>query len=459
MVGTASLDSDGYSTQTAWNATCYNADGNTVYNGTNQCSGATGGPAPGATGIYSFTNPFPEGVTPLISSPTGLGNNLGTTLSTMLKSQRTPETYNFNFGWEYEFPHDVVLSVGYVGSRGLFLPLAKVDLNTLPLSVIASYNYSLCVDTSNPACVMVPNTWEPIQPSNNGNAGLSTVPLWVSLQQYPQFGNGSYGSGSGVLVNGYPGGDSEYSSLQTKIQKRLTKHFTTLTSFTWAKLMTDDGNPPLGFVGYHLGTPQDTRNMNLEHSVSPQDVRFQFTWQVSYDLPVGRGRAVNLSGLADAIVGGWSTNAVAYVSSGIPVASPIVGASLSYFNQRPNLTCDPGQGAPHTATEWFSPNCFALPASPFVAGTAPAYLDQVRTMGADDVDLSLYKSFHLGGERDLRFEISSFNIANKSQFGAPGTPSITNLIGSPSTYLPQFGVISADSNSPRQFQFGSRFTF
>ena len=73
MVGNASLDSDGFASQTFWDATCINADGNTVYNGTSQCEGATGGPAPSTTGIYSLTDPFPQGVVPLISSPTGTG--------------------------------------------------------------------------------------------------------------------------------------------------------------------------------------------------------------------------------------------------------------------------------------------------------------------------------------------------------------------------------------------------
>ncbi len=254
MVGTASLDSDGYSSVTNWDATCLNADGNTVYNGTSACiDAAPGSPAPSNTGIYSLSNPFPQGIVPLISAPTGLGNNLGTSLNTMLHSQRTQETYNFNFGIEYEFPHEIVLSVGYVGSRGLFLPLGQVDLNQLPLGVIASNGASLCVDTSDPSCVMVNNTWKNIQPAANANTGADTVPLWVSLQRFPQFGTGNYGAGNGVLVHGYPGGDSEYSSLQTKIQKRMTKHFTTLASFTWGKIMTDDGNPPLGFVGSSRG--------------------------------------------------------------------------------------------------------------------------------------------------------------------------------------------------------------
>ncbi len=51
----------------------------------------------------------------------------------MLHSQRTPLTYNFNFGLEYEFPHKIVASIGYVGSRGLFLPVGVVDLNQLNL--------------------------------------------------------------------------------------------------------------------------------------------------------------------------------------------------------------------------------------------------------------------------------------------------------------------------------------
>jgi hypothetical protein len=453
MVGTASLDSDGYSSVTNWDATCLNANGNTVYNGTSACVGAAAGsPAPSNTGIYSLSNPFPAGTVPLISAPKGLGNNLGTSLNTMLHSQRTQETYNFNFGVEYEFPHEIVLSVGYVGSRGLFLPLGQVDINQLPLGVIASHGAALCVDTSDPSCVMVPNTWANIQPAGNANTGADTVPLWVSLQRFPQFGTGNYGAGNGVLVHGYPGGDSEYSSLQTKIQKRMTKHFTTLASFTWGKIMTDDGNPPLGFVGSHGGAPQDAMNLKYEHSVSPQDVKYQFTWQVSYDLPVGKGRAINVNGLANSILGGWTANGVAYLSSGVPINSPVMGESISYFNQRTDMTCDPSKGAPHTADQWFASSCFTAPATPFVAGSAPAYLDHVRTMGANDVDATLSKSFSLGKERSLRFEVSSFNLANKAQFAAPN-------VSSEASGYPSFGQITNSINSPRQFQFGSRFTF
>ena len=453
------LDADGYSSITTWDATCFNADGNSIFNGTNAClNPAPGSPAPSTTGIYSLTDPFPLGVVPLIQSPTGFANNLGTYLNTTMHSQRTQDTYNFNVGIEYEAPHGFVFSVAYVGSRGLFNVMSAVDLNQLDLATIQRYGASLCVDPTNASCMMVPNIWAPILPPTNANYGASTVPLWVSLQPFPQFGNGTYDPGNGynagIQFHGYPGGDSEYSSLQTKVQKRLTHHFTTLGSFTWGKLITDNDLPTLGFIGSHSGRAQDWRNLNLEHAVSAQDVKYQFTWQASYDLPVGKGQRLNLGGALNAVLGGWTANGIFYRSSGVPIASPIVGANISYFDQRADLICDPSRGAPHTASTWFSPACFAQPASPFTPGTAPVYLDRVRTMGADDVDLSLYKNFTIGNEKKLRFEISSFNITNKAQLGYPNVPSFTSGWANNA-----FGTITNTVNSPRQFQFGSRFTF
>ncbi len=449
-VGGVSLDSDGFSAYTTWNATAWNEDPNTIaYDCAN--AGVCGGQG-NTVMVSSLSNPFPNGVVPqLTAPPTGLGNNLGQQLNTMLRSQRTPATYNFNFGLEYELPHQVVLSAGYVGSRGLFLPLGTLDLNELDLGTIGKYQSALLNGT-------VPNQWAATQPGTNANYGSTTVPLWVSVQPYPQFGNGNYGSGNGVVVHGYPGGDSEYSSLQTKLQKRLTHHFTSLATFTWAKLMTDDGNPPLGFVGSHLGGPQDGKNLNLEHSISPQDVKYQFTGQASYDLPVGKGRSLDLNGFGDAVLGGWTANFIAYLSTGVPVASPGVGAGVSYFNQRPDLTCNPASGAPHSANQWFNYNCFSIPSSSFVPGNAPAYLDHVRTMGAQDFDISLYKHFSFGKERDLRLEVSSYNIGNRAQLGMPGTPSITAVQTNPAEAA-VFGQITSTVNSPRQFQFGSRFSF
>lgn len=449
MVANPVLNSDGFGTISNWNATTYNADGNTIYNSTPDCPNAGS-----VTGCYSLSNPFPEGVIQPTNATLGTATNLGATLSTVLHSQRTPTTYNFNFGMEYELPHKTVVSAAYVGSRGLFLPLSSVDLNQLSLGTIRSYGASLCV-TGDPSC-MVPNQWAAVQPSTNANYGSSTVPQWVALQPFPQFGNGNYGAGNGVVVNGYPGGDSEYSSLQAKVEKRLTQHFTTLATFTWGKLMTDDFSPPLAFIGYHgVAAPQDWRNLSLEWSLSAQDIKHQFNWQMSYDLPMGKGRALNLNGAANVLLGGWTVNSIAYLSTGVPVNAP-TGTGDPYFNQRVDVTCDPGKGAQHTAAEWFNYACFSQPADPLVAGNASAFLAHVRTNGAHDLDISLFKTLSLGKDRSIRFEVSSYNITNSVQFGYPSvfwnpSPTADNMAG--------FGQVTNDVNTPRQLQFASKFSF
>ena len=457
-VQSAGNTGDGFSSHTTWEGTCFNANGNTVFNGTS-CGVNTGSALDDFTGAYSLSNPFPNGTVPIFTNtPSGLANNLGISLSSVLRSQRTPTVYNFNFAVEYELPHQVVVTAAYVGSRGLFLPFSSVDLNVLDLNTIGHYQSALTNST-------VPNQWAAIQPATNANYGSATVPLFVGLQQFPQFGNGQYGSGNGVNIHGYPAGDSEYSSMQAKVQKRLTDHFTTLTTFTWGKLMTDDGNPPLGFVGTHNGTVQDWRDLNLEWSVSPQNVTYQFTAQASYDLPVGQGRALNLNGVANAFVGGWTMNGILYLSTGVPINSPLSGTSPSFFNQRADITCNPGAHAPHTVAAWFTPSCFALPgtegsgdpanANPYIAGTAPAYLSGVRTKGARDLDLSAYKAVKLGEKNTLRFDVSSYNITNTPQYGYPSVP---NIVAATQQNIP-FGLITNTINTPRQFQFGARFMF
>jgi hypothetical protein len=473
-VGSALLNTDGYSSQTLWNATCTNLYGDTVFNGTG-CGTNTGSPTDVFTGAYSLSNPFPNppgtpgGIVPVITTPpVGLANNFGLNLETVLHSQRTPTTYNFNFALEYELPHQVVVTAGYVGSRGLFLPLSAVDLNVLNVATIEKYGNALCV-TNDLTCSTQPYTGAAtLNPNlNPANTGASGIPLWATLEAYPQFGNGSYSVSNGtngVVVNGYPGGDSEYSSLQTKVQKRLSNGFTTLATFTWGKIITDDGNPPLGFVGSHLGSAQDWRNLEYEHSISPQDVKYQFTGMVSYDLPVGKGKPVNLDGFANAALGGWTVNTIVYLSDGVPIASPAAGQPTPILNQRSDMICNPATGAPHSTGEWFTPSCFAVPGSEnggpvtgfaYIPGTAPAYLDHVRTRGARNADLSIYKTFPIGETRALRFDASAYNLSNTPQYGYPSVPSVLAV----EQQGAQFGNISNDVNAPRQFQFGVRFTF
>ncbi len=427
MVANSALNSDGFFAASTWNATAYNANGNTVP-------------------IATLSNPFPAGVVQPTNSSLGPATNIGNVLATALHSQPTPTTYDFNFGFQYQLPHDSIFSAAWVGSRGLYMPIGGVDLNQLALGTIAHYQTALNTP--------IPNRWAPIWPTTSAFYGQATVPQFLALEPYPQFNCGALNCG--VSVAGYGGGDSIYHSLQLKFQKRLTKHFTTLAAYTWGKLITDDYGPPLAFIGYH-GTEayQDWRDLNIERSLSPQDLSYVFSWQTSYDLPIGKDRFVNLNGWADRIFGGWTINSIVFFSSGTPINVPN-GTGDPYFNQRPDLTCDPENGAPHTPAQWVNYTCLAEPASPFFPGTAPAFFTHVRTDGGHNLDASIFKNIPVTERAKLQLEFAAYNVTNSVQYGYPNifwnpSPTPANMAG--------FGQITNAANTPRQFQFAARFTF
>ena len=89
-----------------------------------------------------------------------------------------------------------------------------------------------------------------------------------------------------------------------------------LATYTWSHSL-DDVNTPLGSSG-----DKDERNynlipMNLEHSQSPWDTRHRFTFNALYELPFGKGHQyLNQNAVLDAMVGGWSANAMFVAQTG-----------------------------------------------------------------------------------------------------------------------------------------------
>jgi hypothetical protein len=94
----------------------------------------------------------------------------------------------------------------------------------------------------------------------------------------------------------------------------------------------------------------------------------------------------------------------------------------------------------------------------FLPGTAPAYLANLRTDGAHSADVSLYKAFQLPHENNLRLEISSYNVSNTVQYGYPNVFWNPDEVTDP-TVMAGFGQVTSAANTPRQFQFGARYTF
>ena len=87
-VGSAGLNTDGFSSQSTWLGTCYNGpDQNTIFTSAS-CGTNAGSPKDVFNGQYSLSDPFPVppgttgGIVPVFTAPpTGLANNLGTTIA------------------------------------------------------------------------------------------------------------------------------------------------------------------------------------------------------------------------------------------------------------------------------------------------------------------------------------------------------------------------------------------
>jgi hypothetical protein len=423
-VAIAGTNSDSFSSRTTWKAVTLDQFGNSVM-------------------LNPLNNPFPEGLVAATQGQLGLATNLGTTLATVQRSQPDPSAYNWNFGLQYELPYGFLVSSAYVGSRGLH-QIANINLNQLSLEQIAQFNSSLLDQVPNPYVAAIT---DPASPYYN----RPTIPRWQALAPYPQFASGS--PGGGVTLNTDALADSIYHSWQAKVEKRLSAHFSTLASFTFGKAI-GTGVGPYAYIGSHGPLAQNWRNRQLDRAVDPQDVSRWFSWAAFYDLPIGPGRSVNTtSRWATAVLGGWTINSVLHLATGIPivVAGSFPNQSL-FFGQRPNLTCDPSQGAPRTSDRWFLPDCYAAPASPYVAGNAPRTLPNVRADGAGNLDASLFKNIKLSEGKNLQFRVEAFNLTNSVQLGLP------NATWNPRD-LSTFGRITSAASTPRQWQFALRFTF
>ena len=338
----------------------------------------------------------------------------------------------FNINVEHQLPGEIVLTVGYAGSRSSHILVFGNNLNV----------------GSPGACGAVSGYTRGCGP----NGASFTSPYAANFP-------------FSTILETTDQGRAHYNGLQVKAETKSARHgLYALISYTYSR--TYDTGFADGLGSNYGATYFPLPNwQSLDWALSGLNLDNNFTASVIYDLPFGKGKkwGSQWNGPVDAILGNWQATVIEKVTSGFPVfiVTSDNNSGVGFFNNnatsltRPNLVsgCDPNAG-PHTVTEWFNTACFVQPPDGQLGNATRA-----PVIGPDFVntDFSLIKQFKLPWENmGLNFRAEIFNLFNHAQFA---TPNSTGSLGIPDLAAPGFGSIAATVNNPRLVQFGLKLTF
>jgi hypothetical protein len=168
----------------------------------------------------NLDRPFPNGLVP----PPGrsqpyIDSLLGQGIQSPVPNQPYPYMRQWNFDVQKQLAGGMLLDVGYVGARGVHLPLYSINLDQLPNQYFSLRNALLN---------QVKNPFYGIIPASSGLLGQPTVPYGYLLKPYPQY---IYMTADSPSV-----GNNNYEALQVKFQKQFGRGGVFLASFSHSKL-------------------------------------------------------------------------------------------------------------------------------------------------------------------------------------------------------------------------------
>jgi hypothetical protein len=291
----------------------------------------------------------------------------------------------------------------------------------------------------------------------NANQGIpGTVGSTISRLPFADFG---------VIQLVEDGINAAYNSLSFKVTKRFSGGVSVLSNFTWSKSIDDSSG--IRVQGYDSLFPQNSYCMECERGLSAFNVPLRWITSVLYELPVGKGKALNVNnGFANAIVGGWQTGGSMTVMDGVPVSLTIGGVDNSETDEaydRPSYSTGPVNASSQTPNHWYNPSAF-FEAAPGTFGDVGR--NTMTAPGVFNIDAELHKSWTMpySEHHHLQLRFEAFNVLNHPNFGEPN-PNILQgaaIPGAPAgTAHAGFGVISGLSpgTTMRQLQVALKYTF
>ena len=330
---------------------------------------------------------------------------------------RTPYTYQYNFTIERSLGRDYVLTLSYVGNRGVKL-YAQEELN---------YAYGTFIPAPPGRTIPTPTT-----SGSNTNARRVNTDIWLNLQK--------------MASAGY----SNYNAFQAQVQKRFSQNLEFSAAYTFSKSISDSD------------TSRDTLDLidrRVTRSLSSQDRPHIFVGSFLYEFPFAKGLSSGWRRLLD----GWNVGGIMNFSSGTPfsVSNPYNttgtgGGIISYSDLGASFkSVDNPRENGNMAFNADAYKSFGSSASGFVLATdyrrGTSRKNQNRLQnGINSWDMIIGKKTKLWSEStslELRGEF--FNAFNHTQF--------SNAQLSLSTPA-SFGKY-IDTREARVIQLGARFSF
>ncbi len=316
----------------------------------------------------------------------------------------------------------------------------KLASNTLAeLSYVGSYSGSLTwVDDINQAA---PGT-EQANPgvSASGRNSLRPYKGYAEIYQYTN------------------GAQSNYNSLQARLQTRFSKGGLVNLSYTWSKALTTGST-------YNY-SPQNSLNLNADYGPANFNQPKIFVASYVYPLPFW----LNSHTWYKEIIGGWQISGITRIANGLPInviqpsGQSVAGDAVTTASvaQRPNLIANPYH---HAGKQYITSTAFAIPG----AGTfGNEEYDAIMGPLYNNWDAALQKNIPLHESIGLEFRAEMFNVPNHlSPFSINatlGSPDAANLgfyqgnYSSTGTFQNAFGYV-ATTTDPRTMEFALRVKF
>src|SRR6185312_3439683 len=141
-----------------------------------------------------------------------------------------------------------------------------------------------------------------------------------------------------------------------------------------------------------------------------------------WELPFGRGKAWLNHGLLSKVAGGWQTNGIFSVLTGLPFSVTASGTALNmpgttqFADQITSQVKTIGGTGPNSM--WFDPTAFR-PVTQARLGSSGK--NALRGPGLVNLDFGLFRDFSLSERWKLQFRGEAFNFTNTPHWGLPAS--------------------------------------